>query len=117
MGRINIFSDFSNLKGVTELGRFLSAFTQKLVQEINGRLELVENVRASGPHSVYFPNNTTIVGVTHTLGKVPVGWLEVNRSDFFTLSHPTTPQYAWTEKQVFLLCQAAGGGSATIYLI
>lgn len=114
MARIRLPSVFSNLDN-TNFMRFVSAFLTGLLAEFNGRIDFVENIRASGPISVTFPNSSTVVSVSHALGIVPKGYLVINPNSAQTIYTPIGNQYTWTDTQIFL--KASGALVASIYII
>lgn len=86
---------------------------EAIVSEVNGSLDFVQNIRASGPSTVVFPNSTDIVTVTHTLNRVPLGFIVINLDAAITLYKPASP--AWETGKIYL--KSSGAGTAIIYVV
>lgn len=114
MARVRLYNVFSNLK-VEDFMRFVSAFLGSLVDEFNGKIDFVQNIRASGIHSVTFTSGSDIQSVDHKLGRVPSGWLLINLSTTGSIFKPSGAQYEWTSSTIYL--QASNSTVAQIYVI
>lgn len=115
MGRVRTFNIFSNLDTFENFQRFVSSFLGDIIAQFNGKLDFVENIRASGLHSVIFASSSDIQTVDHKLGLVPKGFLVVNPNAAQTVYKPSGSAYTWTDTKVYL--QASGALTADIYII
>lgn len=114
MARVKIFNSFNNLDP-KEFIRWCSAFVIDLVTQFNGKIDFVENIRASGIHEVVFIDSADIVSVPHNLGRVPDGFIVINLSAPITVYKPAGAAYGWTDTTIYL--QASAGATASIYII
>lgn len=113
MAKVVIRPGMSNLKEWEELRRFTSMGFESLVDEVNGRLDFVANIRASGPHTVTFQTSADIMTITHNLGKVPQGFLMIDLNAGEVVYRPISP--VWTAQKAYL--QASGAVTATVLII
>lgn len=112
MARVLISDLLQNLKDIEEVKRFLSIAIQKILQQINGSLEFVQNVKASGPHDVTLVSGS-VVKVDHGLGQTPQGYLVISQSAAFTIFKATSPE--WDSGSIYL--NASGSGTAKVLII
>lgn len=104
MARVGLFQKLSNL-GVSDFLRYGSSLIESLVSEFNGRIDFVENIRAAGPYQVVFPNSSTVVSVTHNLGRVPQGFLVLYVTGAGVVYKPQG--YDFTDKKISLQANTA----------
>lgn len=114
MALINIFNKFSNLSS-NDFQRFVSAFLDQLYTQFNGKIDFVSNIRASGPTVVSFTSNSDVRGVSHTLGTIPAGFLDIKPTEGAVVFAANGVTYPWTNAKIYL--QASTGFTATIYII
>lgn len=88
MSKIKTYQNLSEVTSWEELKRFASASISQIIDEINGRLTLTENVKTSLV-TMEFPSATQIRAV-HTLGRVPIGYIQVGASAAITVYDGTT---------------------------
>lgn len=103
---------FQNLKTVEQITNFLTQWAQEVINQVNGRLTFVDNVRASGPFVVTFPTAATDVKVPHSLGDTPQGFIVINASAAMSVYQGSLP---WTDQAVYL--RASAVGNATVYFV
>lgn len=116
MSKLQIYSNLTNLKTIEDFSRFCSAFIQDLTGKFNGQLDFVDNIRASGPVTVNFPDGSTVRGISHGLGFTPMGWLTINQTGTGVIYQPAAgTSYGWTTTKIFL--QASAGMTAMLYVI
>lgn len=114
MGKLKLFSNFSNLKTWDDASRFVSAFADDLVKQINGNLAFGDNIKAAGPYTQSFTANT-VTEIAHSLGIVPQGWVLINTDTSGLTLYRAPLTSVWTTAKVYL--EANITGSATFYLI
>lgn len=115
MSSIRIFNNMSNLDSFESFSRFVSAYINELTTQVNGKLDFISNIRASGPFVIGFTNASNIRGVTHSLGFVPQGFLVINQTASASIYQPQGASYGWTDSLVYL--QASAGVTASLYII
>lgn len=76
MSKIRSIFQFSNLETLDSLTQHLNIFTDDLISNVNGNLEFGENIKTSLV-TINFTAANTEVAVTHTLGRVPIGYMQV----------------------------------------
>lgn len=113
MAKLTVIPDVSQVKGLEELKKFTAMNFKTIVNEINGRLNFVQNVEAAGPYEVEFLNGTDVVNVKHSLGRVPAGFLVISLDSGIVVFKPATS--VWTSLQIQL--QATAAGIAQIYVV
>lgn len=115
MAKLTVPSILSNIPSFQDFQRFASALVNQLTQIINGNLNFKDNFKSSGPFTVAFPNGSTVMPVTHTLGIIPTGVLVIKLDSGQTIYAPSQSTYDWTTSTIYL--QASGKVNATIYVI
>lgn len=115
MGSLRNFFRFSNISTPENFQRWVSSFSESLVGEINGRLDFVSNIRASGPFVLGFTSVSQVFGVTHGLGVVPTGFLTLNITASSVLFAPSGVSFPWTDSKIYL--KASAGCTAIIYVM
>lgn len=113
--KVQIPNNLTNLTKFEDFSRFCSAFISDLVSKINGNLSFKDNIKASGPTIVGFTNSSQIVGITHSLGVIPSGFLVINQTSSASVYAPQNALYAWNSSLIYL--QASAGTTATIFII
>ena len=115
MAKVGVFSTLSNIRSVSEFMRFASTLMTKLTTEFNGQIDFVENIRAAGPYEIEFPDSSTVKTIEHNLGRLPDGFLVIDRDASAVIYRPSDARYEFTDKKIFLKASAAA--TATIYVI
>lgn len=105
----------STLDSWQEVQRFASAITTDLISQVNGNLLFGDNIQSAGPYTLTFSSSSDIKTISHTLGKVPSGILEIYKSSAIITYAPSGNNYAWTSANVYL--QSNGAGTVKLYLI
>lgn len=113
MAKITILPGLSNVKSWEDLRRFTSMVVEAIASEVNGKLDIGTNLRASGPHSVSFASSSDVQAVPHTLNRVPQGFIVINLDSVITVYQPAAP--AWLASTIYL--RASGAGTATLYVV
>lgn len=107
MGQIQASSDFVTLKTDEERWRFIKIFCDTVTQQFNGNIEFISNIKSQIVEASFvFGQNTQ---VTHNLGRIPVGYVQIGASTGLTLYNG---EGSWTATTMFLI--ATGTGSAKI---
>lgn len=115
MARITVANVLSNIPTMEDVQRFLSAFISQATQQINGNLQFNQNIASSPMITVGFTNSSNIVGVTHTLGRVPIGFLVATQTAAASLYAAQGASYLWTSNKIYL--QSNVGVTASIFII
>lgn len=110
MARVLVSDLVQNLKDLEEVKRFLANALTKIIQQLNGSLEFVQNVRASSADVTF---NGSVQKIPHGLGIVPQGYIVISQSASFTVYKATSPE--WDSNHIFL--NASGNGTAKILVI
>lgn len=114
MGSIRSFSNLSNLD-FKNIIRFLANYIESLTQEFNGRIEFQTNIRSSPLLEVVFANSSDIQEISHNLGFVPRGTLNVKLNADANVYAPVGAQYTWTSEKIYL--QASAAVTVKLYII
>jgi hypothetical protein len=114
MGRIRVYSALANLKDA-EFFRFASAFVSDITTQFNGNLQFVENLRAAGVYRIEISNSSEVLKVSHSLGRVPTGFLVVRAFGAQVIYSADEDSYPWTTSELYLM--AGGSVTADIYVI
>lgn len=93
---------FSNIKSVEELGRYLSAYSDEVQNVVNGDLELERNIRGTVLDVVFGMANTSTT-ITHNLGYIPRGYYQIDSSAATSLYNGGQP---WTTVSIFVKSSA-----------
>lgn len=93
MPQIRTNVDFSNIKSIDELVRFLSPFINNLQSVINGNLEFTSNFKAILLDTKFSTANLN-TGIAHTLGRVPLGYINVGSNVATQLYDGSSPNSA-----------------------
>lgn len=114
MAGIRIFSVFSNLPTFSEFARFVSAWAGEMVQQFNGNIEFVKNIKAAGPYTVTITSGETLA-IHHTLGRIATGYLLIFQDQQVALSGVDNETYPW-DKDTIYISRPVGGGSTVVKL-
>ena len=115
MSHVKGVPDVSNVENWKDLRRFTAIGFERFLLELNGGLNLVDNIFASGPFEVTFASASDVQQVNHGLGVVPTGYLVVKLNAAITVYQPSGTANAWQSDKIFL--QSSGAGTATIFVI
>lgn len=113
MAKLTVIPDVSQVKGLEDLKLYTSMALRSIINEINGRLDFVENVRAAGPYDVEFLNASDVTIVDHKLNRVPTGFLVISLDSGIVVFKPASPE--WSSSRIYL--QATAAGNAKIYVV
>lgn len=113
MARVTILPGLSQVKSWEDLRRFTSMVIEAIASEVNGKLDIGQNLRTSGPHSVTFASASDVQALPHTLNRVPQGIMVINLNSAIVVYQPASP--AWSANTIYL--QASGAGTATLYVV
>ena len=116
MARVNnIQTDLQNVGTIEALRRFVGAALNSIVLQMNGKLDIVDNLRASGPLNVSIPSANTPVKIVHNLNRDPIGYWVVGQDAAVSVYYPSQAVYPWTPQQIYL--SASGAVNLTIFVI
>jgi hypothetical protein len=96
--------DLSNLDTVDQLKTKLSDVIRNILEAVNGRLNFGENIEASEVTAV-FPGANTTIQVSHSLGRVPTGYIVSSKS---AAIHVHDGNKENTDKHLYVQASAAG---------
>ena len=113
MAKVKIFPGISQVADWLDLRRFSSMVIDAIVGEVNGRIDFVDNIRASGPHAAIFLSSSSVATITHNLNRVPSGFLVINLNTGISVFKPASPE--WSDTKIYL--QASGAGTASVYVL
>lgn len=74
MGKLSATSNFSSVQSWEDLRRFASAFAADVANQLTGKLTFNDNIQGINV-SAAFPDANISVGVKHSLGYIPIGFL------------------------------------------
>lgn len=77
--KITANHDFSSLKDIEDVRRFVGALSDQIVDAINGGLTIKDNFFANKV-TYYFTSANTSYQITHGLGTVPTGYMTIGQS-------------------------------------
>lgn len=106
--KIKVPLSVSNIKSWEELRKYVSITLDQIVTAINGQIEFIDNC-ATSQVSVVIPASGEI-GVPHTLGRVPNGYLVAKSSAGIIVFDGTT---ANTSSNLYV----QGTGAANVVLL
>jgi len=107
MARVNnIQTDLQNVSNVQALRRFVGAALNSIVLQLNGKLDIVDNLRASGPISVSFSSANEPVKIIHGLARQPVGYWLIKQDFSGSVYVPNEVVYPWNSGQIYLSSSA-----------
>lgn len=98
----NLFN-ISNLKTIDDLIKYLSPVLSEISDTINGKLDFDSNIRTSFVTCVFTAANVE-TAITHTVGRVPMGYILAGSSAVTRLYDGTT---ANTDSIIYLKSDAA----------
>lgn len=99
-----IITNVSNMSG-SDIPRYCSMNFQNIDTQLNGNIEFGANIKSSST-PVVFQTANTVVAVSHTLGRVPQGYIVIkqNAAGSILTSELTNP---WTSTTIYLNASAA----------
>lgn len=106
--KIKTPQDLANIEKIEDFQKFASISIRDIVDLLNGKLDLIENLDTSVV-TVVFTASATNVSLVHTLDRVPMGYIVVGRSAGITVYDGTT---ANTDKLIYV--RASGAGTVKI---
>lgn len=104
MPKITVPQDLSNIKDATQFYRYASILFSSVVGLINGNLIFQDNMRVSIINCSFIAANTE-TSFSHSLGKTPQYYIELNKSAALTVYDGET---ANTDATIFLKSSATG---------
>lgn len=111
MGRLKTYQDLSNVEGLEELQKFISQMTKDIVDTINGKINVADNLECRVV-SVTFSQANVDKMVNHKLGRIPSGFIQVSPSVALTVY---TGSGASDENNIFVKSSAAGSASIMVF--
>lgn len=105
--KIQTVLSLSNIKTLEDLVRYTSQFSDATVSIVNGRLDF-SNFFAQTVSVTFSVVNAT-VGVPHTLGKIPTGYIDSGKTTAIMVFDGNQPNTSTT-----LFVQASGAGTARL---
>lgn len=122
MGALRRFNNLSNVDA-SDFQRFCAAFVDSLVDQFNGGIQFVTNIRAMGAgdkDSPSLPLQISLIAATdtkiaHTLGVIPNGILVVKIDTDDVIFAPAGTSTAWTTTNIWL--RTNSNVNASIYII
>lgn len=110
--KIQVPPDTSNVKTLDDVIRFSAICIGKIVSAINGNIDLIDN----GTNVILafnFPQINTDVGVAHSLGTVPRGYIKIGGNGASGIIQLQDGKSANTNKTLYLQ-SGSGIGTASI---
>ncbi len=77
--KIKVTQDLSNIKNLEDFRRFSSMTITDIISSINGNIDLIDNCDTQSI-PVTFTKNGQEIGVVHTLGRIPNGYIPIKKS-------------------------------------
>lgn len=111
MSKVKVIQDISNITTLDDLVRYSSIITNSIVSAVNGGLDFTDNCNVSNV-SVTFPAANVQVKVTHTLNRIPQGYLVAGRATNLQVFDGTS---AMNSSEIFVQSSAAGTAKLLIY--
>lgn len=108
--KLKVAQDLSNIKDPEDLQRFLSNTTGQIVSALDGSLSLSDNLNGEFLNFSFVTSNTDTT-VTHSLGRVPAGYIVTSNNSNKTIYDGSTNNTA-----SYLVLRASGAGTASIYV-
>lgn len=115
MSQVKIPSVFSNITGLADFQRFVSAWAQDITAKFNGQIDFVENIRARGPFGATFTGTGSTQVITHNLGIVPTGYLVISKTSSCEVYATDAMRRTWSGTTMSVAGTAAGG--VMLYII
>jgi hypothetical protein len=100
--------NLSNVPTWQELRRYASQSLNNIYQQVNGGLNFKDNMDMAGPLTAVFTSTTSPLTISHSLGRVPIGFIEINTTAPMVVYAPQGASYGWTESVVYLQTTAVG---------
>lgn len=101
--KITRSNDVSNLDpGSDNFGRFVSQLLTSITSVINGELDFTDNIKCSIVQATFVVVDTD-VGITHTLGRTPVGYFVIGAlaaTNIYDGLQPKTDQLIYLRSSV-----------------
>jgi hypothetical protein len=111
LAKVKSSPTLQSCKDVEELRRFVGAFNEDAVSQINGRLTFGDNIKSTAAISISFTGAGSIE-VPHSFGQVPEGFLVIYKTAGVDIYASST---TWTDTKIFLT--AGGAVNAKIIVI
>lgn len=115
MSKVQTAISVSNVASWQDLRRYVDIALNRIVSEFNGNINFVDNIAASGPLFASFTASAVPVTITHSLGKVPTGFLLVSTDAPISVYAYNGPVVAFLQKSVTLA--ANGAGNIRFYVV
>lgn len=109
--KIKTIQDLANIKELPDLVRFTAQVCKDIINVVNGGLDFASNFRSSIV-SVTFSGASTDVGVSHSLGAVPTGYVVVKSSANINVFDGVSGN---TDSTIFLASSGAGTVSVLVF--
>lgn len=90
-----------------DVQKFVGLMMENIVQVLNGNLEFISNIKSSIISATFNATNTE-TQFSHTLGKVPIGYIVLSSTAAMSVYSGTTP---FTNGLIFLKSSATGTAS------
>lgn len=102
MSRVTQIAQLQSAPSIEELRRFTTMAIAAIIAQVNGRLDFVDNVRASGPLPVSFPIAGVTISVPHSLGRTPVGYIVLTQDVAGNVILPPEGTSNWNPTHIFV---------------
>lgn len=109
------YSNVSNVRTWEDLRRYTANFFEKLPGILNGNIQFGDNIRSQGPFDFTISTGSEVVGISHTLGFVPAGYLLVYQTTSAVIYAADSNTYPWTKSTIYLTASAAVAGRVILF--
>jgi len=109
--KLNAVQNVSNVDTVTDLARYTSITLDQIESILNGGITFLDNFQASIVN-VSFTMANTEMQISHTLGRVPSGYILINASAAMIIYNGGS---ANTANDIFLKSSAVGSGQILVF--
>lgn len=111
----NVQTMLQNVATWEDARRYVSEALTSILTQFNGKIDFGDNIRSAGPITVSFPNSSAVLAVSHSLGRIPTGYIILTQSAAGNVLVPAGANYAWTSSFMFL--QASAAMNVTFYAV
>lgn len=116
MARVNnIQTDLQNVKDVPTLARFVGSALASLLAQFNGKVDVGDNIRASGPFTIGFLSANTAIKIPHSLARPPIGYWVMQQDAVGSIYSPNQVTFPWNDSQIYLAASAPM--TAVVYVL
>jgi len=109
--KLNAVQNVSNVTTVTDLARYTSITLDQIQSILNGGITFVDNFQASTISANFTAANTEFQ-LSHSLGRIPVGYILINASAAMIIYNGGS---ANTANDIFLKSSAIGTGQILVF--